>query len=172
MLEDFRLIVFVTVAQMRSFTKAAVALHISQPAVSQHISELEKQLGIKLFQRLRGEIELTPAGRVFHSCASRILDSYRHAALMFSRHPAGVVKVAASEDVYDYMMDVLLADFIVVNPEITFVKSFPDDADLRVTLVPDDKEKGTLALSFRPSESLESTPLWVILSDALKPALK
>ena len=65
MLEDFRLKVFVTLSVVKNFTRAAEVLHISQPAVSQNISELEKQLGIKLFDRLRGEVVLTPAGEIF-----------------------------------------------------------------------------------------------------------
>ena len=48
MLEDFRLRVFMTVAAEGSFTKAAQALNISQPAVSQHIAELEKNGSITL----------------------------------------------------------------------------------------------------------------------------
>ena len=51
MLEDFRLKVFMTVAKEGSFTKAAAKLNISQPAVSQHVSELEKTTGVKLFER-------------------------------------------------------------------------------------------------------------------------
>ena len=49
MLEDFRLKVFITLSQERSFTRAAEQLHVSQPAVSQNISELEKQFGLKFF---------------------------------------------------------------------------------------------------------------------------
>ena len=53
MLEDFRLKVFMTVAQAGSFTKAASVLGISQPAVSQNVAELERLSGRKLFERLR-----------------------------------------------------------------------------------------------------------------------
>ena len=76
MLEDFRLKVFVTVAQQKSFTKAASALNISQPAVSQNVSELEKQLDVKLFERLHGETVLTDAGRVFMKYAERVISDY------------------------------------------------------------------------------------------------
>ena len=71
MLEDFKLKVFVEVAREKSFTRAASALSISQPAVSQNIAELEKQLGTKLFERRRGEVLLTDAGQVFLSHAER-----------------------------------------------------------------------------------------------------
>ena len=50
MFEDFRLNVFVAVAREGSFTKAAAALGVSQPAVSQNVADLEKSLGVKLFE--------------------------------------------------------------------------------------------------------------------------
>ncbi len=83
MLEDFRLKIFMTVASERSFTKAASALGISQPAVSQNISELEKVMGIKLFDRLRGEVVITPQGKIFHQYATRILASYEDMNMIF-----------------------------------------------------------------------------------------
>ena len=63
--EDFRLRVFERVARLGSFTAAAKELGVSQPAVSQHIAEIEKFTGVKLFDRVRGGIELSPQGRRF-----------------------------------------------------------------------------------------------------------
>ena len=62
MLDDFRLRVFMMVAAEGSFTRAAQHLGVSQPAVSQNIAELEKQVGAVLFERKRGEVTLTPEG--------------------------------------------------------------------------------------------------------------
>ena len=59
MLEDFRLKVFMAVASEGSFTKAASVLGVSQPAVSQNVADLERMTGVKLFERLRGEVNLT-----------------------------------------------------------------------------------------------------------------
>ena len=56
MLEDFRLRVFMAVAEEGSFTKAAASLGVTQPAVSQNIADLEKVTGQKLFERMRGEV--------------------------------------------------------------------------------------------------------------------
>lgn len=84
MLEDFRLRVFITVAQEGSFTLAARKLHVSQPAVSQNISELEKTLGVTLFERLRGEVRLTDKGLLFKGYAEQILHWYGAAADAFA----------------------------------------------------------------------------------------
>ena len=63
MIEDFRLKVFAEVARLGSFTAAARALGVSQPAVSQNISELERFAGTRLLYRSRGGVELTARGR-------------------------------------------------------------------------------------------------------------
>ena len=76
MLEDFRLRVFVTVAECGSFTAAAKALGISQPAVSQNISQLEQLAGEPLFDRSKGCITLTDKGLLFDDYARRILHWY------------------------------------------------------------------------------------------------
>ena len=65
MLEDFRLKIFMAVVESGSFTKAAISLAVSQPAVSQNIGALEKDLGVVLFDRLRAEAVLTPEGEAF-----------------------------------------------------------------------------------------------------------
>ena len=170
MLEDFRLKVFVTLVQQRNFTKAAAALHISQPAVSQHISELEKHVGVKLFQRQYGETVPTEAGLVFLRHAQKILSDYADIAKLFEPLHAREVRIAAAEEVYDYMMTSLLAEFCAVHPEITFLKTFPDEADIVVSIRPTDMEKGTFALSYSPSESFAATQLWCVLSKTLQPS--
>ena len=76
MLEDFRLRVFVTVAECGSFTAAAKVLGISQPAVSQNIGQLEGLAGGPLFDRSKGCITLTDKGLLFDTYARRILHWY------------------------------------------------------------------------------------------------
>ena len=84
MFEDFRLRVFLTVAARGSFTLAAKELGISQPAVSQNISELERQLGgAQLFDRRRGAVALTPAGEAFTGYARQIQHWYNAAEEAF-----------------------------------------------------------------------------------------
>ena len=77
MFEDFRLRIFERVAELGSFTATARALGISQPAVSQHISELEKSVGGALFERGRGRVEPTARGRLFLEHARAILADYK-----------------------------------------------------------------------------------------------
>ncbi|MBP3707823.1 MAG: LysR family transcriptional regulator [Clostridia bacterium] len=61
---DFELYrIFVVVAEEENITKASMKLNISQPAITKHIKSLEKQLSIKLFERLSKGVSLTEEGR-------------------------------------------------------------------------------------------------------------
>lgn len=63
-MEIYQLRTFVTVAKLGHITKAADALHVTQPAVTGHIKALEQELGIALFDRAHGRISLTKAGEL------------------------------------------------------------------------------------------------------------
>src|SRR5881409_1988343 len=64
---------FVTLAEQRSFTRAAALCHLSQPAFSALIRALEDNLGARLFDRTTRSVELTAEGRVFVESARRLL---------------------------------------------------------------------------------------------------
>lgn len=64
---DFRMETFLTVCRYMNFTHAAEALHLTQPAVSQHIQYLEKKYEATLFYREKKKLSLTPAGELLLS---------------------------------------------------------------------------------------------------------
>ena len=70
---------FVKVVELDSFSAAADALFLSQPALSQQIRALEGQLKVQLFQHAQRRVVLTPAGLAFYSKAKEILESYQSA---------------------------------------------------------------------------------------------
>ena len=135
MLEDFRLKVFVTVAQEGSFTKAAARLNISQPAVSQHISELERTTGVKLFERLRGEVVLTEPGRIFQIHAKQILNAYLSASSLFKPQESVTITIKASEEVYQYIYTAL-QQYMNIHTGVQILKTEDNEADLRFALAP------------------------------------
>ena len=88
MFEDSRINVFMAVCEEGSFTKAAKRLGISQPAVSQNISEIEKGVGARIFERNRNSVTLTEDGRLFKEFAKQILYWYKTASESFRNSSA------------------------------------------------------------------------------------
>ena len=136
MMDDFRLKVFITVADEGSFTKAAAVLGVTQPAVSQNIAELERMTGVKLFERLRGEVVLTPQGHVFRKCAETMLASSAMTDSLFTRLSPAVVRISATEEVFSYYIAPALEEFMTVHPEISFERAIFEDADVAIVLKP------------------------------------
>lgn len=119
MLEDFRLKVFIAVAEEGSFTKASMRLGISQPAVSQNIAELEKVTGAKLFDRLPGEVRLTDAGRVFIDYAKEIDASYHTVSHLFATASPlfdRVLKVGVSDELAASVAASAAASYLAASP--------------------------------------------------------
>ncbi len=70
---------FVTIVRKGGFTRAAVALRLSQPAISRRVRLLEHEVGAPLFERIRSGVVLTDAGRAFLSPAEALLAAMRDA---------------------------------------------------------------------------------------------
>ncbi|MDM1294895.1 LysR family transcriptional regulator [Sphingobacterium sp. N143] len=116
---DFRLLVFYTAAQHLNFTKTASALFISQPAVSKNIQELEKKLGIPLFERKGNNLNLTESGQILHKYAQQIINLYNQAGqeiqeLQLGRK--GNLVLGASTTISQYVLPTLLAGFLAQYP--------------------------------------------------------
>lgn len=114
MLENFRLRVFREVANQASFRRAAEALYITQPAVTQQIKALEEELGSRLFDRNGGKVRLTAAGEVLlrrageaESTLSRAIEEIG----TLEGEVRGALRVAASTTIAQYVLPRLLADF-------------------------------------------------------------
>lgn len=123
---DFRLRVFAAVAQYLNFTKAADKLHISQPAISKHIQELETYYSVQLFERTRNRISLTPAGELFLHHTEQILAAYRLLRLDMNLQNgrfSGTLRIGASTTIAQYLMPVVVAGFIKRFPDIKIVLS-------------------------------------------------
>jgi hypothetical protein len=120
----------------RSFTKAAAVLGVSQPAVSQNVAELERLVGAKLFERLRGEVALTGEGEVFKQYAEKMLASCTGLDNMFAKIAPTVVRISASEELYNYMVSPALESFRKIHPEVIFERAMFEGADLLISLKP------------------------------------
>lgn len=104
---------FVAVAEARHFTRAAEAVHVSQPSLSQQIRALENELGAELFSRARGNIALTDAGETLLPLARRILadaESARREVQELVRLRRGRIRLGATPSICTGLLpDVLRA---------------------------------------------------------------
>ena len=122
MLKLSKLEVFTVVTEEGSFSAAAERLHLSQPAVSRHMQELEDALGIRLFKRLRRGVSLTPGGEVLQEYTAQILYLVREAegALTdVTSLAVGQVKVGATPGVSVYLLPKWTRSFTSVHPNLT-----------------------------------------------------
>lgn len=106
--------VFLAVAKAGSFRAAAEAMHLSQPALSQHVAEMERELGTRLFDRLGRKVALTEAGRVLEDHAHRLfasLASAREAVADLSGLKRGSLVVGASTTPGIYVLPGVIAAF-------------------------------------------------------------
>ena len=120
-MSDRRLKVFHTVARLLSFTKAAEALHMTQPAVTFQVRQLEEYFNTRLFDRTHNKVNLTPAGERVSEFAERIFDLYaemENKVRDLTGEISGALTIGASTTIAEYMLPTLLGECKSQYPEI------------------------------------------------------
>lgn len=128
---------FKTVCKFSNITKAAAELHVSQPAITKAIKELESELGIELFNRGHRKITITPEGKFFLQKCSNVL--YSISSLIdemkdFGSNKRRVVKIGIPPIIGTVVLPRLLfeiKDKLNIELEI-FEASSPDTTDMVV----------------------------------------
>lgn len=113
---------FLAVAEHLSFTKAAAALHVSQPALSQQVRQLEESLGAQLFDRSGRTTRLTDAGDVYLLYARRAHQELREAKNAIhdvSDLSRGSLRIAVTPTFTTYLVGPLIEAFHTRHPKIT-----------------------------------------------------
>ncbi|HXU88290.1 MAG TPA: selenium metabolism-associated LysR family transcriptional regulator [Methylomirabilota bacterium] len=114
--------VFLAIAHAQSFSRAAERIHLSQPTLSEHMKELEEELGVSLFIRHSRSVSLTEPGRVFEDYATRVvatLAAGRHAIAELDGRKRGSLVVGASTTPGTYVLPARIAKFREQYPGIT-----------------------------------------------------
>jgi len=124
---------FCRVADLKSFSKAADDLFLTQPTVSGHILSLEQSLSLRLFDRTSREVRLTKAGEVFQGYASKIL-SFRkdllNALSEFSQGIRGELSLGASTIPGEYLLPKLMGDFKKEHPRFIISLKIADTKEI------------------------------------------
>jgi DNA-binding transcriptional LysR family regulator len=153
---------FVAIVRRGGFTRAAGTLHLSQPAVSRRLDLLERELGRPLFDRTRGGVQLTEAGRAFLPHAETLLASMRdgvEAVRALERSDRGTVTVALVGTLASTLLTARLQRFRDAHRQVRL--------DLRTALSREVSalvRRGDAALGLRyfpdPDPDLVSLPLY------------
>ena len=131
MMEFKQLRTFVEVVHTGSFTDAAQNLFLSQPTVSQHIRQLEEELGTMLVMRTTRRIEITSEGRRLCTYAEDILALRDRMLSNCSRRGHSILSVGASTIPSAYILPAVLRQFGKEHPEVYFSIHQSDSAGVR-----------------------------------------
>lgn len=118
---DYRDVVFMTVAENLSFSKAAYNLSISQPAVTRHIKELEERYKTNLLERKGNKIYLTKSGEKVYNAFKEIAKQYRNLDFeigQLQNSISGDFKIGASSTISQYVIPKVIASFHKQYPKI------------------------------------------------------
>lgn len=153
-------LVFECAARCGSFSAAAKAFNISQPSVSRNVAQLEREIGVDLFERRPSGAHLTDAGRELFHAVTQGMSTILHAVREIERRRQeddGVVSLSVSGSFVAHWMAPRLAAFTQAFPEVRLrfhlisglVRGLPDDVDLAVRTT-DPAEQATRSWDFVP----------------------
>lgn len=116
-----QIVSFLRLAEAGSFRDAAVALGVSQPALSRTIQQIEARLDVRLFDRDTRKVRLTPAGEYLYPLVRRIHSEYEDAFTEYDRFAAGargVVRIAALPSLAAMLLPGAIASFRQLHPDV------------------------------------------------------
>ena len=157
-----QIVVFTTVARTGSFAEAAIQLHLSQPALSVAMKNLEQSLGGKLLARTTRSVTLTPEGKAFYPVARRLLSEWEQSMQDVSNHFAlgrGKLDIAAMPTYTTNFLPKILAEFHSQYPNI-HITVHDVIAENVVQMVRE--ERSELGITFAPEDApdLHFQPLY------------
>ncbi len=143
---DFRQIeAFAQVVKLKSFSRAADAVFLTQPTISAHISSLENELGIKLIDRSTKDVIPTKAGKLFYDYAVNLINIRDNAIFKlneYSEKMSGKVEICSSTVPCQYIMPGLIKGFIKKYPNVTFSLDQMDTRKVTESILQKESELG------------------------------
>ncbi|MBM6550142.1 LysR family transcriptional regulator [Marinomonas ostreistagni] len=162
------LLTFIKVAETQSFSEAAAALFVTQPAVSKRIAALESNLNVKLFDRIGRTVHLTEAGIRLLPKAKRIADDLtdiKRSMSLQMEDVSGELHIATSHHIGLHRLPETLKRFQQTYPEAEIKIDFTQSEDAHRQILKGEAELGIITLSGQREENLNAIPIW---SDPLK----
>lgn len=164
--------VFCKIVELKSFSKAAEAVYLTQPTVSGHIKGLEQFVGLKLLDRLGREVVLTKAGELLYGYAKEIL-ALRNQAIQALEEYKGALKghlvIGGSNIPGEYVLPTLLARFKAQHPEISVTLKIGDSREIARAVLEGTYELGAVGAKFDDGQLIYTKLLEDELVVALPP---
>jgi len=140
---------FVLIVEKKSLTKAAQALHLTQPAVSKQLNALEKFYGVPLLNRTSRSVEITEAGKVVYKHCCRILAAVKESlvevqALANDLH--GDMLLGASTIPGEYILPTVLGQFQNYYNKLNVKLEIADSADIARMVADGELEAGVIGV--------------------------
>lgn len=155
---DFRqLETFVQVAKLKSFSKAAEILFITQPTVTNHIQNLEKELGLLLIHRYGKSMSLTDAGHLLYKYAIDILNSCEMAKFDLASQKSkikGHLHIYSSSVPRKYLLPIVIRNFLDIYSDVSFTISDKDSKMVVQSILDGETDFGILGAKY-PANNLE-----------------
>ncbi len=112
--------IFIEVYRAENMTRAAEQLHMSQPAVTRAINEIENYYGIRLFERMHHRIYVTEVGKEFYASALHIVDSFDQMEMRLKNSDKfGLIRIGSTITMGNALLPKLLAEFRTRYPALT-----------------------------------------------------
>lgn len=154
---------FLQVAEHQSFSIAAQRLHITQPAVSKRIANLEQQLNCKLFDRIGHNISLTEAGNALLPRARNILSAVEEASRSISDLRGGVsghLAMGISHHIGLHRLPPILREYSRRYPEVKLDIDFMDSEQAHDRILHGEMDLAVITLSPSDETQLLALPIW------------
>lgn len=155
---------FLAVADTNSFSRAADQLHLTQPAISKRILNLETDLKARLFDRIGWQLALTEAGERLLPRARQILqliDQTREALNDLSGQVQGNLKLVTSHHIGLHRLPRVLREYKQLYPEVKLNISFLNSQETHQNILEGKGELGITTYEDRASESLLTEDIWL-----------
>jgi len=130
---DFRLKIFHTVAQVKSFTKAAEILGLTQPAITFQMKNLEEEFRTRFFNRDQNRITLTETGKILFRHAEKILGEYESSNIEIAKVTGvlgGEIRIGVASLLGKYLLPKLIGMFKQEYPNIKIIMLVGNSAQL------------------------------------------
>ncbi len=154
---------FLAVSETGSFSRAADALFLTQPAISKRIQAMEQSLDTPLFDRVGKSVRLTAAGRALLPSCKRILEEIEESRRIISnlrRTTSGVLHLATSHHVGLHRLPPVLRDYGSTYPDVELKLAFVESEQACQQIINGDIELAIVTLPNEKDERLEMIPIW------------